>query len=122
MGHWDAVAGRRWVITDLRCYDWWALGMEWGRYAREKKELEGRGAVGKGGEREEEEGVHAPEPGKGEGEGEREEWRYEQWVRELMEEEGVRALPRDSGMLGRKMDGRGFWGAVGDVPEVGRVE
>ena len=83
------------MITDLRCYDWWALGMEWGRYAREKKIEE-----------------------EGEGEG----LLYEQWVRELMEEEGVRALPRNSGMLGRKMDGRGFWGAVGDAPEVGRVE
>ena len=66
--------------------------MEWGAYARGKMEGEG------------------------------EELQYEQWVRELMVEEGVRALPRDSGMLERKMDGRGFWDAVGNAPEVGRVE
>lgn len=65
--------------------------------------------------------VCAGEEGGGGG-GQGEELQYEQWVRELMVEEGVRALPRDGGMLGRKMDGRGFWGAVGDAPEVGRVE
>lgn len=31
------------------------------------------------------------------------------WVRELMEEEGVRALPRSVETLGRAYDSRGFW-------------
>lgn len=31
------------------------------------------------------------------------------WVRELMREEGIRALPRDIGLLGRALDAREFW-------------
>ncbi|KAK0508692.1 hypothetical protein JMJ35_008968 [Cladonia borealis] len=46
---------------------------------------------------------------------------YEKWVLELMEEEGVRALPRDGERLGRRLDGRGFWKAVGGWPESGRL-
>ena len=46
---------------------------------------------------------------------------YERWVLELMDEEGVRALPRGADGLGRRLDGRGFWGLVGCWPEEGRV-
>jgi hypothetical protein len=35
------------------------------------------------------------------------------WVRELMREEGVRALPRDHGRLGRCLDSREFWETFG---------
>ncbi len=81
---WERVGGRRWIVTDLRVYDWWDLVMSWG--------------VGEdGGE-----------------EGRR-------WVRELMGEEGVRGLPREKGELGRVLDGRGFWEAVGWWPGEGRV-
>ncbi|KAK4664576.1 uncharacterized protein QC763_512000 [Podospora pseudopauciseta] len=38
------------------------------------------------------------------------------WVRELMEEEGVRALPRGMEMLGRCYDSREFWRVWGLVP------
>jgi hypothetical protein len=31
------------------------------------------------------------------------------WVRELMQEEDVKTLPRDAGALGRVLDGRDFW-------------
>ena len=55
------------------------------------------------------------------GEREEEKWEYESWLRELMVEERVRALPRDKERLARSMDGRGFWTAVGSAPEVGRV-
>ena len=55
----------------------------------------------------------------GEGGGER--WEYETWVRELMVEEEVRALPRDKERLGRLMDGRAFWRVVESSPETGRV-
>lgn len=41
------------------------------------------------------------------------------WVRELMAEEGIRALPRDGEALGRRLDGRGFWWAAGRGPERG---
>ena len=42
-------------------------------------------------------------------------------MRELMREEGVRALPRGPEGLGRVLDGRAFWEAIGDVPVMGRV-
>ena len=82
---WEGVRGRRWIVCDLRSYDWWELVLSWG--------------------------------GEGEGEGRE----YEKWVVELMREEGVRALPRDVERLGRRLDGRGFWEAVGGWPESGRL-
>ncbi len=89
LGVWEGwesgrVGGRRWIVSDLRVYDWWELILGWG------------------GE---------------EGEG----LRYREWVVELMGEEGVRALPRDGERLGRRLDGRGFWKAVGGWPESGRL-
>lgn len=30
LGRWEAVGGRRWIVTDLRVYDWWDLIMSWG--------------------------------------------------------------------------------------------
>ena len=47
----------------------------------------------------------------GEGQG-----KYKTWVYESMREESVRSLPREHKDLGRLMDGRAFWGAVGEVP------
>ncbi len=81
---WEAVKGKRWIVTDLRVYDWWELVMGWG-------------LGGEGGE-----------------EGKR-------WVVELMGEEGVRALPREKGELGRVLDGRVFWEAIGWWPGKGRM-
>lgn len=101
----DEVGGKRWILTDLQCYDWWALFMMWGGYAREKILKEEREAGG-------------AEEAEGDGEGK---YEYERWVLESMQEEEVRALPRDKEMLGRKVDGRAFWSTVGSCPEVGRV-
>ena len=76
---WEGVRGRRWIVSDLRCYDWWDLIMSLGG----------------------------------------EECR--RWVVELMREEGVRALPREKEGLGRLLDGRAFWEAIGSWPAEGRV-
>lgn len=38
----------------------------------------------------------------------------------MMREEGTRALPREEG-LGRGLDGRGFWEAIGRWPGEGRL-
>ncbi|KAF8072277.1 hypothetical protein FPV67DRAFT_1484715 [Lyophyllum atratum] len=46
---------------------------------------------------------------------------HAQWVRELMHEHGVRALPRDVGLLGRALDSRDFWEEFGMSPVRGRV-
>lgn len=96
----EKVGGKRWIVDDLRVYDWWDLILSWGRFAREGASEEVRRlAEEKGGE-----GLE-----------------YEKWVVELMEEEAVRALPREVSNLGRVLDGRGFWAAVGSAPEEGRV-
>jgi hypothetical protein len=46
---------------------------------------------------------------------------YRKWVLECMEEEKVRALPREKESLGRILDSREFWKAVGTWPQKGRV-
>jgi hypothetical protein len=73
----DALIGRRWIVADLRTYDWWELAIRWG--------------------------------------GEQ----YARWVLELMEEEGVGALPRGVDRFGRVLDSREFWAAVGARPLYG---
>ncbi|QDS68286.1 hypothetical protein FKW77_010650 [Venturia effusa] len=42
-------------------------------------------------------------------------------VFELMEETGVKALPRDTDRLGRRLDSREFWKRAGILPECGRM-
>ena len=96
------TGGKRWMLTDLRVYDWWDLIQTWGPQAREKaaeNEVGGR-----------KEGMDGAEG-----------LEYEKWVGELMEEEGVRALPRSVDGLGRRLDSRAFWAAVESWPAEGRV-
>ena len=69
---WEKVEGGRWLLNDLRCYDWWNLIMAWGGDGKE----------------------------------------YRKWVLELMDEQGVKALPRDIEKLSRFLDGRDFWREV----------
>jgi hypothetical protein len=38
------------------------------------------------------------------------------WVKELMEEHGIRALPRNVDLLGRALDARDFWKTFGLFP------
>ena len=46
---------------------------------------------------------------------------FEKWVFELMQEQGVKGLPRDKSQVGRLMDGTHFWRAVEDLPRIGRL-
>jgi hypothetical protein len=46
---------------------------------------------------------------------------FAKWVGELMIEEGIRALPRDMSLLGRKLDSRGFWQYHGVWPRHKRL-
>jgi hypothetical protein len=65
----------RWLLTDMRVYDWWDLVSAWG--ARE-------------------EGTATP--------------KHADWVRELLVERGLRALPRTPEQMGGKaLDSREFW-------------
>ncbi|KAI0760974.1 hypothetical protein BD413DRAFT_607315 [Trametes elegans] len=68
--HFDRAYGQRWLVTDMRVYDW---------------------------------GEHA------------------HWVRELIQEESIRALPRAPELLGRGMDSREFWNTFELEPEKNRL-
>lgn len=74
--HENFIPGR-WLLTDMRVYDWWELVSAWG--ARE-------------------EGTATKE--------------HVDWVRELVLEGGVKALPRAPEKMGGKaLDSREFWDA-----------
>jgi hypothetical protein len=93
--HENFTPGKRWLLGDLHVYDWWDLMQSWGKEARENAVQAGTADV---------EGLL-----------------YEQWVGELMVEEGVRALPRDKEGLGRILDGRSFWRKMKIWPVVAHV-
>jgi len=78
---WKKVKGERWILTDLRVYDWWDLMFQWGG------EIEGKDLEGE--------------------------------VIKWMREEGVGALPREKSELGRWVDARETWKAVGILPVKG---
>ncbi|USP78205.1 hypothetical protein yc1106_05479 [Curvularia clavata] len=81
--HRNFTPGKRWIVSDLRVYDWYDLIMSFSSMTGESMSMSN----------EEQETYE----------------QYTNWVGELMVEEGIRALPRDVGLLGRKLDARGFW-------------
>lgn len=83
---WEGVGVGRWIVCDLRTWDWWDLILGWEGGTKD-------GGLG--------EGSHSE---------------YGKWVLELMEEQEVRALPRGRELLGRCLDGREFWKKVRIVP------
>ncbi|GAA6052936.1 hypothetical protein JCM3770_006742 [Rhodotorula araucariae] len=91
-----AGTGQRWVVSDLRVYDWWDLVA-----AHPCASANGAAASAKGGE-------HSPDRAL--------------WVQECMQKHGVRALPRSPAELGRAIDAREFWDAFGLMPVKGRWE
>lgn len=95
--HKKFTPGKRWIITDLRVYDWYDLILSFSA-------LLGDGEEG-----------DLPEETKELKE------KLVRWVGEIMEEEGIRALPRDMGRLGRKLDSRGFWNCHGIWPRHQRL-
>ena len=101
----NTLGGHRFPVTDMHCYDWWDLFMQFGQYARQRAiDGETKAEVLKG---------VRPE-----------ELLYEKWVLELMDEKGVKALPRDKTGegLGRLVDGRAFWAMAGARPLEGRAD
>ena len=85
----DKLEGQRWCLTDLRVYDWWELVSSWTPSAQN-------------GEYDVTENRDNP--------------RF--WVKQLMGERGIRALPRPMEQLGRTLDSREFWEVVGLTPRV----
>ena len=101
----NTLGGHRFPVTDLHCYDWWDLFMQFGQYARQRA-IDGETAV---------EVLKGAKP---------EELLYEKWVLELIDEKGIRALPRDKTGegLGRLVDGRAFWAVAEARPLEGRAD
>ncbi|KAJ3107154.1 hypothetical protein HDU96_008008 [Phlyctochytrium bullatum] len=106
---------RRWVLTNLRVYDWWDLGSR----------LKPLGPIPAPTFKD----PHAPEaiadtsataPLKkqktGEDEAETKRKLRAGWALELMQEQGVRGLPREPAALGRAVDSRAFWTYAGITP------
>lgn len=91
------AVGQRWLLTDGRVYDWWDLASAWGSGP-------GDAANSNLGPDAEDCGPQAA------------------WVRELMRETGVRALPRSNETLGRALDSREFWETFRITPLKGRME
>ncbi|KAF2710038.1 hypothetical protein K504DRAFT_466477 [Pleomassaria siparia CBS 279.74] len=94
--HKKFTPGKRWVLADLRVYDWYDLIMSFSAMAEDED-----------GEESEEQGAQRLQFGK--------------WVGELMLEEKVKALPREMTSLGRKIDSRGFWDFMGMWPRHKRL-
>jgi hypothetical protein len=92
--HRKFTPGKRWIIADLRVYDWYDLIMSFsaltGSAEDTQEVLETR-------------------------------QQFAKWVGELMMEEKIRALPREMSQLGRKLDSRGFWEHHGIWPRHHRL-
>jgi hypothetical protein len=89
--------GKRWIIADMRVYDWYDLILSFSSMTGE------------------------PDAGSNSTEDREMRLEYAKWVGELMVEEGIRALPRDMSVLGRKLDSRGFWKHHGIWPRHRRL-
>ncbi|KAL9713946.1 hypothetical protein Ac2012v2_002252 [Leucoagaricus gongylophorus] len=98
------AVGQRWLLTDARVYDWWDLASAWGtntntssRAERKENEISSTDAA-----------IHNCETQPA--------GPQREWVKELMIEQGIRALPRDINALGRALDSRDFWESFGLFP------
>ncbi|KAK2459891.1 hypothetical protein APHAL10511_008091 [Amanita phalloides] len=74
------AVGERWILTDGRVHDWWEFASGWG---------------------------HRPPPGEIRRTDDPDP--QARWMRELMRECNIKALPRDVELLGRALDSREFW-------------
>jgi hypothetical protein len=92
--HRNFTPGKRWVIADMRVYDWYDLIMSFSAMAEEETES---------------------------AEEAEQRLQFGRWVGELMVEEDVKALPRELATLGRKLDSRGFWKHMGVWPRHQRL-
>ncbi|KAI9669392.1 MAG: hypothetical protein M1831_000428 [Alyxoria varia] len=112
--------GQRWIVCDLRGYDWWDLFMSWGSGGG-KGDGGTSGVVSSYGDGREGAGVgDAGIPSNGlfnDGNGDDAKLPVRKWVLELMREEDIPALPRSREKLGRVLDAREFWETVGMTPE-----
>ncbi|RMZ70717.1 hypothetical protein GMOD_00000848 [Pyrenophora seminiperda CCB06] len=99
--HKKFTPGKRWIVSDLRVYDWWDLIMSFSAVAA----------------------AAAAAAADSSPTAEEQQFREQcaEWVGELMMEGNVRALPRDTSSLGRKLDSRDFWHHHGQWPQHNRL-
>ncbi|GAA5995331.1 uncharacterized protein JCM10292_005107 [Rhodotorula paludigena] len=88
--------GQRWIVSDLRVYDWWDLVA-----AHPGSSTSAAPAAAADSE---------PSP------------RRAKWVQQLLKKHDVRGLPRSAVELGRAIDAREFWEAFELAPVKGRWE
>ncbi|KAI1120854.1 hypothetical protein F5Y10DRAFT_114001 [Nemania abortiva] len=93
--HRNPTPGKRWILCDMHVYDWWDLVQDWAVQALADAATDAAEC-----KRQNE---------------------LLEWVGELMVEEDVKALPRDSEAVGRRLDGRGFWHFMQIWPTQGRI-
>lgn len=105
--HHKFTPAKRWLLCDMHTYDWWDLVQDWAVKVTREAEVDADAGV-------EEARAADLEVSK--------QKQLQTWVGELMEEEGVKALPRDTPLLGRVLDGRAFWKEMGIWPSQGRVD
>lgn len=91
--HQNFTPGKRWIVSDLRVYDWYDLIMSFSSMTESSMSQEEKMT----------------------------QQQYAKWVGELMMEEDIRALPRDVSSLGRKLDSRRFWAFHGLLPRHRRL-
>ncbi|EUC51178.1 hypothetical protein COCMIDRAFT_80233 [Bipolaris oryzae ATCC 44560] len=91
--HQNFTPGKRWIVSDMRVYDWYDLIMSFSSMTESSMSQEEKMT----------------------------QQQYAKWVGELMMEEEIRALPRDVGSLGRKLDSRRFWAHHGLLPRHRRL-
>ncbi|KAI1437598.1 hypothetical protein GGR50DRAFT_48752 [Xylaria sp. CBS 124048] len=93
--------GKRWIVCDMHVYDWWDLVQDWAMQALKEAQDSGEGPVSAAVMKRQSDLL--------------------EWVGELMVEQNVRALPRDTSYVGRRLDGRAFWHHMGIWPTQGRI-
>jgi len=98
----EKAQGQRWLLSDGRVYDWWDLASAWGTPAKSSAANTSNSSS-----KLPVDANRGPQA---------------KWVRELMEETGVRALPRNIGTLGRALDSRDFWTTFEISPCRPRIE
>lgn len=96
----ELATGKRWLLTNNRVYDWWDLAAAWGtEFTTVKGQAQPPTSSAK-----------------------RDKGPHSRWVRELMREQGVRALPRAPELLGQALDSRDFWDTFKLEPVIAQID
>ncbi|KAL9060208.1 MAG: hypothetical protein Q9162_000822 [Coniocarpon cinnabarinum] len=112
--HFSKLKGQCWILTDLRvtaigsslCHRKLLLTRTIQSTMRARKDT----VIAKKGRKSMKGLTEMQEPGQ-----------IAKWVLQCMDSNDIKALPRDTSSIGRRVDGREFWSVVGSAPSIGRV-